>query len=112
MVAKLWQEAFGIEMVGIEDNFFDLAGNSLLALQIVTRLRKAFHVDLPMTSLFEAPTVAGLAQVIEELGLKDSQPHNMNDSEFEDLSQIISEIEGLSHEEAEKRLAEEMESNE
>src|SRR5882724_8964136 len=66
VIAGVWREAFGIDAVGVDDNFFDLAGNSLLALQIVTRLSGAFGLDLPMAALLEAPSVAALARRIEE----------------------------------------------
>jgi amino acid adenylation domain-containing protein len=66
-VAHVWQEAFGIDRVGREDNFFDLSGNSLLAIQIVTRISQALDIDLATASLLEAPTVAGLAQHIDQL---------------------------------------------
>jgi acyl carrier protein len=99
-IAALWQEAFGIERVGVEDNFFDLAGNSLLAIQLVTRLRQAFGVELPMTSLFDAPTVAALA-------LKVGEPHDAQ-SEQAEMERLLAEIEGLSLDEAERNLAEEL----
>jgi len=67
-IAKIWGEAFGIDQVGVHDNFFSLAGSSLLALQIVTRLSGAFGVDVPMVALLESPTVAELAQRIDGLG--------------------------------------------
>ncbi len=66
-IAAVWQDAFGIDRVGVHDNFFDLAGNSLLAIQIVTRIAQALAVDLSMTTLLEGPTVAELARHVEAL---------------------------------------------
>jgi len=67
LMARIWSEALGLERVGVEDNFFALGGHSLLATQIVSRIREAFHLDLPLRSLFESPTVASAARAIEEL---------------------------------------------
>ena len=93
-VARVWQEAFGIERVGRDDNFFDLSGNSLLAIQIVTRISQALGIDVATASLLEAPTVAGLARVI--------QPP---DPDPDDMERLLREIEALSPEEAEEKLA-------
>ncbi|MEW6735520.1 MAG: condensation domain-containing protein, partial [Acidobacteriota bacterium] len=64
-IAKIWQELLGIDQVGIYDNFLELGGHSLLATQVISRLRTGFQVELPLRSLFESPTVAGLANSIE-----------------------------------------------
>jgi acyl transferase domain-containing protein/acyl carrier protein len=61
-LAAMWSELLGIEPVGAEDNFFDLGGHSLLATRVLARVQDIFKVRLPMRAIFEAPTVAGLAE--------------------------------------------------
>jgi amino acid adenylation domain-containing protein len=67
LVAGIWEELLGVERVGPHDNFFDLGGHSLLATQVISRLRAATGVEMPIRRLFETPTVAGLAAEIERL---------------------------------------------
>jgi amino acid adenylation domain-containing protein len=64
-LANIWAAVLGRERVGIHDDFFALGGHSLLATQVMSRLHSAFQVALPLPSLFETPTVAGLAETIE-----------------------------------------------
>lgn len=66
ILASIWTDLLGVEHLSVHDNFFELGGHSLLATQVVSRLRKAFRVELPMRDLFQWPTVAGLAARIEE----------------------------------------------
>ncbi|HEV7515307.1 MAG TPA: amino acid adenylation domain-containing protein, partial [Thermoanaerobaculia bacterium] len=65
LVAAIWSEVLAVERVGAEGNFFDLGGHSLLATRVISRVRQAFGVDLPLKSLFEATTVAAFGQRVE-----------------------------------------------
>ncbi|MGX6606765.1 SDR family NAD(P)-dependent oxidoreductase [Micromonosporaceae bacterium Da 78-11] len=67
-LAELWSEVLGVEPVGARDNFFDLSGNSLLALQMLALVKKRFGVAVPSVTLFEAPTVHALAAVLDQQG--------------------------------------------
>ncbi|WP_245678572.1 type I polyketide synthase [Chondromyces crocatus] len=65
-IAETWEKLFGIERIGAHDNFFDLGGDSLLAVQVISRLRGVVNMDLPGHSLLNAPTVAALAELIAQ----------------------------------------------
>jgi phthiocerol/phenolphthiocerol synthesis type-I polyketide synthase E len=67
-LAGIWQQALGIEHVGIHDNFFELGGDSLQAVQVLARVRDALPVELSPHSLLQSPTILGLTQVITALG--------------------------------------------
>ena len=63
----IWQELLGIADIGVDDDFWELGGHSLLATQVIAHTRKVFHVALSMKTVFEEPTVAGLAATITHL---------------------------------------------
>ncbi|MCB0211209.1 MAG: amino acid adenylation domain-containing protein, partial [Anaerolineae bacterium] len=65
-LTQVWEEVLGKQPIGVRDDFFDLGGHSLLATQLMSRLSQTFQVELPLRRLFEAPTIAGLADYINE----------------------------------------------
>lgn len=66
VLAGIFSEVLRLERVGVNDSFFDLGGHSLLATQVLSRVREAFQLELPLRKLFKAPSVAGLAASILE----------------------------------------------
>ena len=68
-LVALWEELLGVEGLGIRDSFFDLGGHSLIAVRFFSKVKKTYHVDFPISVLFEAPTIEGCADLIrEEIG--------------------------------------------
>jgi acyl carrier protein len=64
LLAGLWAEVIGVDRVGVEDDFFDLGGNSLIAVQLVARMTQKLKTDVSVATVFEARTVRGLAAAI------------------------------------------------
>jgi amino acid adenylation domain-containing protein len=83
-IARIWSSVLHLERVGIHDNFFHLGGHSLLGTQVISRVRKAYHVDLPLRSIFTMPTIAEFSEAVEDA--------------------VIEKLETLSEEEAEELL--------
>jgi len=81
LLAGIFRELLGIREIGTADSFFDLGGHSLLGLQVLSRVRETFQVDLPLRAIFEAPTVAALAGLVDQAILQ--KLGEMSDEEAE-----------------------------
>jgi acyl carrier protein len=95
-LCALWRDVLGLDEVGIHDNFLDLGGHSLAVSQIVARVSETLHVDLPLRTVFETPTVAALAAAIA-----DQLAQGLDRDTRE---RLLAELDGLSEAEAEQRL--------
>ena len=100
LLADIWIDLFGLDKVGIYDNFFSLGGDSLRATQVVSRVATIFNIQLPLNILFEAPTAAELSKKIFDYQLK------AVDAEY--LNIIKDKLNTISDEQANKMLKEEI----
>ncbi|HXD23597.1 MAG TPA: phosphopantetheine-binding protein, partial [Gemmatimonadaceae bacterium] len=83
-LAGIWAELLNVKQIGVEDDFFDLGGGSLLAIRAVSRIRSAFGVDVQLRNLIERSTLTGLAEVIDALSWaarETVQPHHLGERE-------------------------------
>jgi amino acid adenylation domain-containing protein len=94
-LAQIWGEFLALEQIGIHDSFIELGGHSLLAAQVISQVIKRFRVELPLRLLFEAPTIAEMVVVITQNQAKKAGG--------EEISRMLTELEALSEEEAERR---------
>jgi acyl carrier protein/ubiquinone/menaquinone biosynthesis C-methylase UbiE len=85
-LVAIWEEVLSAGQVGIDDDFFDLGGHSLLATQLISRVREAFNVNLPLNTLFETPTVKGIADAVDTLNWAlNSEPEFSGDADIEEI---------------------------
>jgi myxalamid-type nonribosomal peptide synthetase MxaA len=73
LLAGIWADVLSLENVSIFDDFFELGGHSLLATLLVSRICETFAIELPLHELFQSPTIAGIAQAIEQTRQADNQ---------------------------------------
>jgi hypothetical protein len=96
VLSKVWESSLGIEKVGVDDDFFELGGASVVATQIVSRLRQMFQIDLPAILLFETPTIAKHARYMIE--------HEARPGLTEKTATLLKRIEGMTEEEVARSL--------
>ncbi|HEY0738587.1 MAG TPA: non-ribosomal peptide synthetase, partial [Herpetosiphonaceae bacterium] len=98
VLALVWSQVLGLEQVDVHADFFDLRGHSLLAVQVIGRLKEIFPLDLPIQLLFEAPTIATLAERIVEIGA--AQQYDISR-----IAQLFIRLDQLSDDEVARMLA-------
>jgi len=92
LLCEIWSEVLRKERISIHDNFFEIGGHSLLATQVISRMRQAFSVQVPLRKLFESPTVSSLAASIE-FEVEDPQ------DELAKIAQILEQLDQFSDDE-------------
>ncbi|HLG65938.1 MAG TPA: amino acid adenylation domain-containing protein, partial [Ktedonosporobacter sp.] len=97
MVADVWMQVLGLAQIGIYDDFFALGGHSLSATQVISQIRSDLEIDLPLRSIFEEPTVAGLAEIIIQ--------NEIEQADEQTLRETMEELEHLSKDELQALLA-------
>jgi acyl carrier protein len=78
-LAEIWTEVLKVKRVSLNDNFFDIGGHSLLATRLVKEIRESFNVDLPLSTLFENPTLSALSAIIVRQQIKQVGEENLAD---------------------------------
>ena len=84
-IAEIWADALGVASPSVEDNFFDIGGHSLKAAEIITAMRSAFSVDVAMRHLFDQPTIAGLASIVDLMAVSAADPERADGSAREEV---------------------------
>ncbi|HKV40666.1 MAG TPA: phosphopantetheine-binding protein, partial [Blastocatellia bacterium] len=97
VICGIWTDLLHLQAIGVHDNFFELGGHSLLATQAISRIREAFDIDVPLRTLFESPTVAGMALAIVQ------KQAERADAEL--LGEMLDELDRLPEEEVQRILA-------
>jgi acyl-CoA synthetase (AMP-forming)/AMP-acid ligase II/acyl carrier protein len=96
-IACIWSSLLGVERVGVNDNFFALGGNSIFAIQLASRLNKAFNLELQLRLIYDQPTVAALAATIVQA--------QAEQADADELDRLLAELEDISEDDARTLLA-------
>jgi amino acid adenylation domain-containing protein len=99
-LTTIWEEVFGFQQIGINDDFFQLGGHSLLVMQVLSRVRVAFNVEVPLRRLFEARTIAEMAELVTEA--------TISAADSQGVAALVREIEGMSDEQVDEGLEQDL----
>ena len=97
VMSGIWRGVLGLGRISTRDNFFELGGHSLLATQVMSRVREAFQIELPLTSLFDAPTVEQLSLIV---AMNEAKP-----GQAEKIAQVLKKIDSMSDADVKQTLA-------
>ncbi|HEX7180736.1 MAG TPA: amino acid adenylation domain-containing protein [Thermoanaerobaculia bacterium] len=95
-LAQIWVEVLGADRIGVHDSFLELGGHSLLAMQLITRVRGAFSIDLPLRALYETATLEELAVAVANA--------QAAQADADVLAQLLDELEGMGNDEIQAAL--------
>ncbi|WP_017654082.1 non-ribosomal peptide synthetase [Fortiea contorta] len=96
ILVAIWLEVLNLKQIGIHDNFFEIGGNSLLAMQLINQVNAAFSTNIPLRSLFQCSTIAEMGEIVEA--------HTMDKIQEDTLEQILAEVDELMDTEIEQLL--------
>jgi acyl carrier protein len=106
-VARIWREVLNLSYISIDQNFFELGGDSLTAIRLTHKLRETCHVSLPVRDLFENPTIRALATLIAEGTTQQeaNKPISSAESRLGSASELLSSLDQLTDDEVDILLA-------
>jgi acyl carrier protein len=90
-MVRIWQRVLGLDAIGVQNNFFELGGDSVMIIQIVRLIHETFQVSLPMHLMFEKTTIASLAEAVKQ---------QQEISRHEQIADLIERVSQMSEEEA------------
>jgi acyl carrier protein len=102
-LAVIWGQILGVEKIGVNDNYFDLGGDSLMAMQLISRMSEVFQVKLQVNQFFEAPSVQEMAQIIR---LNETVP-----GQTEKIARVLRKIQSMSQQNIREMLKEKRQAN-
>ncbi|HJR08156.1 MAG TPA: phosphopantetheine-binding protein [Pyrinomonadaceae bacterium] len=83
-LARMWQQVLEVDQVGVEDNYFDLGGDSITATQLISRINDAFGVHISLNTFFDSPTISEMALVIVQV--------QASQADSEAITRLLAEI--------------------